>query len=237
MPSNRYASALTNNGDRYGNTAVYSKSFVFMIACSAIKSVGTQIKEQPLLWDPSHHSGDRHSGPTSPVSFQKREAEDAGNDRKAALNAALRALRVSFNAELLFMCRNDIMPNQVVFQILIMPLEVHYLYERVLTAISPPEGDNNNFWVLMIKNNAIPNCREKMEGEAEVKRKEKGGAAVSVGHQGGERTQKGVGYSSSSSARAQREVGGRWSRPDRSLSLRVIICGDIFNLVVPELRC
>lgn len=78
-------------------------------------------------------------GPASPVSFQKREAEDIGNDRKAALNVALRALRVSFNAELLFMCRNDIMPNQVVFQILIMPLEVHYLYERVLTAISPPE--------------------------------------------------------------------------------------------------
>lgn len=48
-------------GNRYGNTAVYSKSFVFMIACSAIKSVGTQIKEQPLLWDPSHHSGDWHS--------------------------------------------------------------------------------------------------------------------------------------------------------------------------------
>ncbi len=63
------------------------------------------------------------------------------------------------------------------------------------------------------------------------------GAVVSVGHWGGERTQKGVGYSSSSSARAQREVGGHWSRPDRSLSLRVIICGDIFNLVVPELRC
>lgn len=61
MPGNRYASALTNNGDRYGNTAVYSKSFVFMIACSEIKSVGTQIKEQPLLWDPSIHSGDRHS--------------------------------------------------------------------------------------------------------------------------------------------------------------------------------
>lgn len=78
-------------------------------------------------------------GPTSPVSFQNREAEDAGNDRKSALNVALQALRVSFNAELLFMCRNDIMPNQVVFQILIMPLEVHYLYERVLTAISPPE--------------------------------------------------------------------------------------------------
>lgn len=53
----------------------------------------------------------------------------------------------------------------------------------------------------------------------------------------GEQTLKGVGYSSSSSARAQREVGGQRSRPDRSLSLRVIICGDIFNLVVPELRC
>lgn len=37
--------ALVDNGDRYGNAGVYSKSFVFTIACSAIKSVGTQIKK------------------------------------------------------------------------------------------------------------------------------------------------------------------------------------------------
>lgn len=63
-----------------------------------------------------------HQRPHKPCFFS-----EAGNDRKAALNVALQALRVLFNAELLFMCRNDIMPNQVVFQILIMPLEVHYL--------------------------------------------------------------------------------------------------------------
>lgn len=53
---------------------------------------------------------------------------------------ALQPLHVFlFNAELLFMCQNDIMPNQVVFQILIMLLEVHYLCERVQTVISLPE--------------------------------------------------------------------------------------------------
>lgn len=36
------------------------------------------------------------------------------------------------------MRQNDIMPNQVVFQILIMLLEVHYLPERAQTAIILP---------------------------------------------------------------------------------------------------
>lgn len=38
------------------------------------------------------------------------------------------------------MCQNDITPNQVVFQILITLLEVHYLRERAQTAISAALG-------------------------------------------------------------------------------------------------
>lgn len=38
------------------------------------------------------------------------------------------------------MCQNDIMPNQVVFQILITLLEVHYLCERAQTVIKAATG-------------------------------------------------------------------------------------------------
>lgn len=38
------------------------------------------------------------------------------------------------------MCQNDITPNQVVFQILITLLEVHYLCERAQTAIRAAPG-------------------------------------------------------------------------------------------------
>lgn len=45
-----------------------------------------------------------------------------------------------FDAESLFVCQNDIMPNQVEFQILITLLEVHYLCERAQTAIKAASG-------------------------------------------------------------------------------------------------
>lgn len=45
-----------------------------------------------------------------------------------------------FDAASLFVCQNDITPNQVVFQILITLLEVHYLRERAQTAIRAAPG-------------------------------------------------------------------------------------------------
>lgn len=97
----------------------------------------------------------RIKGLASPASRHNSDVADAQNDRKEKKKkkkrrrrklswsrpvAPLQALHVSlFNVELLFMCQNDIMPNQVVFQILIMLLEVHYLCERVLTVIRLPE--------------------------------------------------------------------------------------------------
>lgn len=45
-----------------------------------------------------------------------------------------------FDAHCLFVCQNDIMPNQGVFQILITLLGVHYLCERAQTAIKPALG-------------------------------------------------------------------------------------------------
>lgn len=47
---------------------------------------------------------------------------------------------LDFDAHCLFVCQNDIMPNQGVFQILITLLGVHYLCERAQTAIKPALG-------------------------------------------------------------------------------------------------
>lgn len=56
MPGKRYASALANNGDRYGNTAVYSKSFVHdsmqcdKISRDADKRTASPLGSLPPLW-------------------------------------------------------------------------------------------------------------------------------------------------------------------------------------------
>lgn len=57
------------------------------------------------------------------------------SDKLAHLQLQAPQVLLGFDAESLFVCQNDIMPNQVVFQILITLLEVHYLCERVQTVI------------------------------------------------------------------------------------------------------